>query len=326
MPAPKDPIKREEWKRKIRALHQTEEWRQKQSKSHCGKKLPQFSEEHRRKLSISNLGKIRSEETRKNISKSKLGITLSDERKKQMSDEVKSRGDLWHKRMSDVTRGERNPFYKKRHSEKSRDQMSSKHAGVARSIESRLKQSQSITGEKNHKYGTRLPIATRKKISDTVSNLWENDGNRIKFIESKLGGMWYGSVKYPDPPKYCELWCPDLWHRIDEAQNYQSILSGKTKENNGGRALSRHHVYWQPKACCGWDEDAQGYYAMINIGTANKPNWHKYYIQGDPNKFVLLTMSEHKMISKDKLKWIKIFEDLIKTKLNGVCYLPKVES
>jgi len=326
MGAPKDPIKREEWKRKIRALHQTEEWRQKQSKSHCGKKLPPFSEEHRRKISISNLGKIRSEETRKNISKSKLGIPLSDERKKQISEEVKSRGDLWHKHMSDVMRGDRNPFYKKCHSEKSRAQMSKAHLGAARSIESRLKQSINMSGENNPNYKRDFSICHRKKLSDIVSKFWENEENYIKLVEPKIGGFWYGNVRYRDPPRYCELWCPDLWHRIDEAQNYQSILSGKTKENNGGRALSRHHVYWQPRACCEWDKDICGYYAWIEVGTKKHPNKVKYYIEGDPNKFVLLTMGEHKMISKDKLKWIKIFEDLIKTKLNGVCYLPKVES
>lgn len=150
----------------------------------------------------------------------------------------------------------------------------------------------------------------------------------MKIVESKLGGFWYGNVRYPDPPKYCELWCPDLWHRIDEAQNYQSILSGKTKADNldrhgKTRALSRHHIYYQKKACCEWDEDINGYYAWIDIGTRKKPNKVKYYIPGDPNRFVLLTAQEHRMISKDKTGWIKILEELIETKLGGVCYLPK---
>ena len=166
--------------------------------------------------------------------------------------------------------------------------------------------------------------ATRRKIGAKHKGKVMSEVSRQKMVESKLGGFWYGNVRYSDPPKYCELWCPDLWHRIDEAQNYQSILSGKTKFDNGGRALSRHHVYWQPRACCEWDDDVQGYYAKINIGTRRKSNWYRYYIPGDPNKFVLLTTSEHQMIRKNKLKWIKVFEDLIETKLNGVCYLPKV--
>lgn len=158
----------------------------------------------------------------------------------------------------------------------------------------------------------------------------QNPEWQFNMQETRVGGFWYGNVRYKDKI-YCELWCLDLWHRIDEAQNYQSILSGKKKEDvicrdGKSRALFRHHIYWQPKACCEWDEDAQGYYAMINIGTQKKPNIIKYYIPGDPNKFVLLTAQEHGMVAKDKLKWIKLFEELIETKLNGVCYLPKVVS
>jgi hypothetical protein len=148
----------------------------------------------------------------------------------------------------------------------------------------------------------------------------------LKNKEARVGGFWYGNVNYHgERKKYCELWNKDLWRRIDAFQNHQSILSGKTKEDNGGHALSRHHVYWQEKACCVWDEDTQGYYAMINIGTNKNPNMYKYYIDGDPNKFVLLTRSEHAMIAKDKIKWIKIFEELINSKFNGKCYYTKEE-
>lgn len=150
----------------------------------------------------------------------------------------------------------------------------------------------------------------------------------LKNMEASVGGFCIQNITYRDPPVYCEFWCPDLWHRIDEAQNYQSILSGKTKSENicrdgKTRALSRHHVYWQPRACCEWDEDIGGYYAWIETGTKKHPNKVKYYIKGDPNKFVLLTASEHMIIRQDKLKWIKIFEELIETKLGGICYLPK---
>lgn len=164
-----------------------------------------------------------------------------------------------------------------------------------------------------------------RKQKEKNQKLAQNPEWQLKNKEGSVGGFWYGNVRYSDRLGYCELWCPDLWHRIDEAQNHQSILSGKTKFDNGGRALSRHHVYWQPKACCEWDEDTQGYYAWINIGTRKHPNRVKYYISGDPNKFVLLTTSEHRLVATDKIKWIKIFEDLIETKLGGICYLPKAD-
>lgn len=165
----------------------------------------------------------------------------------------------------------------------------------------------------------------RRKIKEHLQNLAQDLECRVRRRETKLGGFWYGNVRYDDPI-YCELWCPELWHRIDEAQNYQSILSGKTKFENGGRALSRHHVYYQPKACCEWDEDTGGYYATINTGTRGRPNWYKHYINGNPNKFVLLTRREHNIIRKEKLRWIKIFEELIETKLGGICYIPKEQT
>ena len=154
---------------------------------------------------------------------------------------------------------------------------------------------------------------------------------REKMCEVQMGGFWYGSVTYNDRKQYCECWNPGLWRRIDVCQDNKSIISGKTKEDNGGRALSRHHVYWQEKACCVWDGDKNGYYAMINLGTKSKPDMHKYYINGSPNKFVLLTSSEHRIIAgnkklgTNKLTWIKILEDLIETKLGGKCYYTKKE-
>jgi DNA-directed RNA polymerase subunit RPC12/RpoP len=142
-------------------------------------------------------------------------------------------------------------------------------------------------------------------------------------------GIWYGNPMLSRERKYCELWNKNLWVRIDAAYNYKSILSGKDKFDNGGVHLTRHHVYWQPKACCVWDEDAQGYYAWI----LNNKKWVKYYIKGDPNKFVLLTRNEHgkmcgnKKEGTDKIYWIKYLEDLIdeREKQGKKCYLSKEE-
>jgi hypothetical protein len=163
-----------------------------------------------------------------------------------------------------------------------------------------------------------------KKNKKHMLKITQEPEYKYKNKEGKIGGFWYGAVQYYEKPKYCELWNRDLWNRIDAFWDYKSTLSELTKEDNGNRALSRHHVYWQPKACCEWDEDKQGYFAWINIGTNWKPNWFKHYVNGDPNKFVLLTSKEHGMISKDKLKWIRIFEDIIEQH-GGKSYLTKEE-
>ena len=124
--------------------------------------------------------------------------------------------------------------------------------------------------------------------------------------------IWYGGVQNDNKPYYCEKWNRDLRNRIRAYWGYKSALSGKTKTDNLDHDLSCHHIYYQKKACCVWDEDMQGYYAMID--------GKKYYIKGDPNKFVPLTKSEHAKINKNKLAWIEFFENLIETQ-GGKCYL-----
>jgi len=165
----------------------------------------------------------------------------------------------------------------------------------------------------------------RNKMADAARKRAQDYNWLLKNTESRVGGFWYGNVNHGDRKQYCELWNRELWNRIDTFQEYKSILSGKMKEDNKGENLTRHHVYYQPKACCEWDEDVNGYYVILNIGVKTKPIQYKYYIDGDPNKFVLLTRSEHSKVSKDKIRWIKLFENLIQIKYNGKCYYTKEE-
>ena len=167
----------------------------------------------------------------------------------------------------------------------------------------RLDISDRFSGEKNPNYGGIL------FTEETI----------VKQVESAVGGFWYGNVKYLTAKRYCNMWTRlrDSG-RIGACWDFKSVLSGKTDD------LVYHHVYYQEKACCHWDEDHQGYYALINIGTSRNQNWYKYYIPGDPNKFVPLTRSENSMVNGNRLKWIKIFEDII-DKNGGKCYLTKEE-
>jgi len=151
-----------------------------------------------------------------------------------------------------------------------------------------------------------------------------------RLIETRVGGFWYGNVKNASyPKKYCELWTEDLKERIRAYWGYISVISGSYEtcvDRRSGiiKAISCHHVYYQPKACCEWDEDEKGYYANINIGTHGNPNIIKHYVGDDPNKFVTLTASEHKSIDRNKLQWIRMFEDIIEDQ-GGKCYFTKKE-
>ncbi|MFA5745750.1 MAG: hypothetical protein WCX79_00945 [Candidatus Paceibacterota bacterium] len=184
------------------------------------------------------------------------------------------------------------------------------------------------------------PVISKKRL-DAMSEMYDDPIWVENHLIGTTGeGMWYGNkhlIKVNNGgyrKYYCALWNPNLWNRIDAAYDYKSIISGKTRFNNYKQEhLSRHHLYWQEKACCEWDEDAQGYYAWINNGSKRNPEWIKYYIKGDPNKFVLLTRSEHgiikgnKKFGTDKIYWIKYLEDLIeqREKEGKKCYLSPEE-
>jgi post-segregation antitoxin (ccd killing protein) len=183
-------------------------------------------------------------------------------------------------------------------------------------------------------------VAMKERANDPKWKLWRIEENKRMaqdphLVEKRLivftgEGFWYGNkILQKDRNYYCELWNRDLWDRIDAAYDFKSILSGKTKFDNNGISLTHHHLYWQPKACCVWDEDANGYYAWI----INNGERIKYYINGDPNKFVLLTVKEHGIIkgkkgtNKDRIYYIKLMEGLIeqRAKEGKKCYLSPEE-
>lgn len=301
--------------------------------------------EYRKKLTETLKAVFSSPEQRSRLSKQNTGKTHTEETKKQLSERYK---------------GEGNPFFKRKHTEETKQKLRvpPKHLGGNNSIcygwkyyhgsiFKDLEKQPKLTKEEKQlrklkerrtKYKPKLTKEEKQAIS-RASKLGEKNPNfgkklsdktiekRTKsYIENLVGGFWYGNIKYykHDIKEYCELWTPELCERIRAAWNYKSGVSGKTKEENRGKNLSCHHVYYQTKACCEWDEDTQGYYAFINIGTKKKPDIYKHYIKGSPNKFVPLTVGEHSATNHNKLFWILYFEDII-LKKNGKCFFTKEE-
>jgi hypothetical protein len=212
--------------------------------------------------------------------------------------------------------GEKNPNFGKTHSAETRAKISAALEGHPISEETKSKLS--VIRKELWANNT----MRKKEHADRARKRVRTEEERQKISETKLingHDIWYGGVTYKEPQvnKYCHKWNPDLRRRIRECWDYKSVLSGKTKTENGNHQLSCHHVFYQPLACCTWDEDHNGYFYYID--------GEKYYIKGeDPNKFVLLTKTENTMVNFDKLKWIKIFEDIIE-KHGGICYMPKEE-
>jgi len=317
--------------------HHSKETRQKLSDIQKGKRL---SEEHKRKIGVASSRHRHTEETKRKLSESRMGIgnpmygkKLSKEhiekivnsrkgyihseltRKKISARQQQARlKPEWKKKASEAKIGINNPMFGKKITSEHSRKLSESRLGHVVTESTRKK-----IGERN-----RLIRSTPEwhiKQSKSSIKRYENYNERLKAVESMIGGFWYGNVRYKAKKKYCELWNRNLLDRIRAYWGNRSVISMITKEDNHkpGRPptnLCCHHVYYQEKACCVWDEDVGGYYAMID--------GEKYYIDGDPNKFVTLTNSENIMVNTDKLEWVKYFENWIK-KQGGKCYYTKEE-
>jgi hypothetical protein len=357
MPAPKDPIKYKNWRQKLSVANRGKRF----TPEHCKKIsdaaiMRMRSPEARKKLSIANKGKIQSKEhTAKIITKKhdRTNFEIPAESFERMRVAAKKRMENPLTRdkirnalkirsvlnpVSEETRKRMSVSQKKRiRPIKIKPQRESKYKVATVKIlvdipkipkvRAKRKPASLITREKLRiaHIGQTFTSETCKRMSLAQIGRPKSEMHTMKVVEAKVGGFWYGNVRYNGKKKYCELWNKDLWVRIDTFQNNRSILSKKTKIDNGGRALTRHHVYWQERACCEWSEDDHGYYAMINIGTAKKPNMYRHYVGEDPNKFVLLTAKEHGEVAKDKLTWIKKFEKIIDEDYWGKCFYTKEE-
>jgi hypothetical protein len=163
--------------------------------------------------------------------------------------------------------------------------------------EGALKSSQNPQCRKNHKEGI---------IKRSQNTKWRES------LQGKNNGNWNGGSSFGP---YCPLWNKSLKQRIDIFWGGCSTLSG-TPPN--GEKLMRHHVYYEKKACCIHNDD--GTYS-IEIDS------QVYPIYGQPDKFVLLTRSEHGRIngSFNKVWYMRYFENLINNHFGGKSYLTQDE-
>jgi len=242
----------------------------------------------------------------------------------------KSHTDIAKVRMGEVKLGEKNPMFGKIHTDATKVKMSeatsgenNPMSGKTPSPEACKKNSEANSGENHYNYGKPAynrgvpnPPEVCKKISESNKKAW-------------LDKQWYGTVTYGKLPR-CVLFNAEFKERCRAYWGYKSVLlPHKTQAENcviAGKParLTVHHVYYQIKALCGYDEDLQGYYAMVNLGTERKPNLVRHNIKGDPNKFVTLTHSENVKANSNKLTWIKKFEDMIEAG-GGKCYFTEEE-
>lgn len=148
---------------------------------YVGKNAPmfgrKFSDEHKKKISESNKGRIVSEETRKKMSESRKGIKLSEETRKKMSESKKGVNNPNYGKF-----GVKSHLYGKSLSDETKKKMSESKKGNKWTEEQKENLREAIKGKRSgknnpmygvHRYGEDAPMygkhhseETKKKISE----------------------------------------------------------------------------------------------------------------------------------------------------------------
>ena len=98
----------------------------------------------------------------------------------------------------------------------------------------------------------------------------------LKLTEKKLGGFWYGNVRYPDPNPYCERFTESLRERVRAFFGYKCVECGAT---NTDWKLDVHHIHYNKKTCCdGSPHDMIPLCHSCHMkSNNNRDYWEKHY-------------------------------------------------
>jgi hypothetical protein len=239
-----------------------------------------------------------------------------EEYKRQISERLKNKpkSELHRLHMSEA---KSNP------SEETRQRMRDSHKGYHHSKESNQKRKLTLTGKsktpahREHirlsKLGIPRPEKMCKKLSDDRKG-WIGDKNPffgkqhselslMRMVETRIGGFWYGNVRYNYHPQYCELWTEKLRERVRAYRGYVCFECGKLQSENIDRwgkikNLAVHHVHYNKKTCC----------------------------DGSPYDLVPLCLACHAKTNKNKLFWEqRLTEKIYSLDQTGKCFFTKEE-
>ena len=144
-------------------------------------------------------------------------------------------------------------------------------------------------------------------------------------------GIWYGNLSLRrfnngDYDKrlqhYCEIF-KEVDPRVRAFQNNMCLLCEKTEEENGKR-MHDHHVFYEKKTCC-WVDDSGEYWTNLNAKDHSKKD---YYIGDNPNYFALLCTDCHGKTNgsyENRKFWADTFKNIIDTKFNDKSYYTEEE-
>lgn len=234
--------------------------------------------------------------------------------------------------------GEKSPMFGKRLSDKQRDHLSKVMSGGKNPMfgkhhtdETRKKISDSLKGEKNHRFGKHLSDDECKNLRDINVGKTISKKQRIKISMTFQGisdiKEWCGFTR---KRLYCKLFTNEFKLRQYESSNYTCILCGKLVNNP-----HCHHVYEQKSACCQKIDDGGNLYFMIRgqkiiPNIISNPYDKNKELEYGLNKFAVLCSSCHGRVRGQKngksfIDYIRDIENIINNKYNGRSYYTREE-
>lgn len=304
MPPPKDPIKYEEYRRKLsEALKKRyadpikgEEYRRKMSETL--KKLyedPIKGEEIRRKISEAGkgernpfFGKKHSKETRRKISEAhkkrfedpikreetRLKMSVAQKLRAPPSEEYRQNmREILKTRYADPIKGE-----------ETRRKISEGGKGKKRSEETRRKLSKAVKLRAPPSEETRRKISeswkqrappseeTRRKIGDSQRGSHRTGETRRKQSlaqKGEKGSNWMGGISFFP---YCPKFNNEFKERVRAFFNYKCA---ECDEPQKGKALAVHHVNFNKSSCC--DPNAPRLFVPLCASCHSKTNYNREY-------------------------------------------------
>jgi hypothetical protein len=229
---------------------------------------------------------------RKKASETQKIITNNPERLKRSSENTKN---LWkdpdyRKQHEEFMRGPNNPWRGKKRAEESNEKtrLSLKKTNALPEVREK---------RRAHMIEMMSDPVFRERMTTINIGKTHAEKTKLKLVESRVGGFWYGNVRY-DEPKYCELWTDEFRERVRIFFSYQCVECG-TPQN--GVRFGVHHVHYDKKTCC-----------------------KKGEMVGD-RKFVPLCRSCHAKTNTNRPYWERHFTALIDDYYGGKCYFSQEE-
>jgi hypothetical protein len=189
--------------------------------------------------------------------------------------------------------GSNNPNFGKQRSVCTRKKISGALMGHVIDESTKNKISKSLSGPLNANFGNRTQEHNRK-ISLSQLGKPANQETISKSIETKLGGFWYGNVRYDHRRQYCEKWNANLRERVRAFFNYTCIECGAIQSES---KLHVHHVHYNKKLCC----------------------------DDTPRSLVVLCKSCHAKTNYNRKYWSSHFQEILDLKYSGKCWITKQE-